>query len=412
MFSHFDWIILINTIGYELDAQCTACVLRNPGESNLSRSHILTLSRSHALTLCPCIMLMFDFKLSSRKRTVNKARILVTGGLGYIGSHTIVDLIDAGYDVVSLDNEINSSADVLIGIEKITGKKIENIHVDLSKTEEALDLVKKNGHFDGIIHFAALKSVEESVFEPLRYFQNNLGSTISTLVLMEELQIPHLIFSSSCTVYGSPDKLPVKEDTPFGKAENPYGATKQACEILYDQYFKSKSASSVSSAISLRYFNPAGAHPSALIGESPVNKATNLVPVITETAIGLRDELIVYGNDYQTRDGSCVRDYIHVIDLARAHTLALDYLLQKKNQAAYEVYNLGIGQGVTVLEAIHAFESSSGVKVNYKIGHRRPGDVAAIYADPSLITSVLGWKSANDIKSIMSSAWEWEKVRK
>jgi UDP-glucose 4-epimerase len=227
--------------------------------------------------------------------------------------------------------------------------------------------------------------------------------------LMEELEIPHLIFSSSCTVYGTPDKLPVIEDTPMGRAESPYGATKQTGEILYDQFFRKKTNKS---GISLRYFNPAGAHPSALIGESSKNKATNLVPVITETAIGLRNEVVVFGDDYPSRDGSCVRDYVHLMDLARAHTQAMDYLLGHKNHHSYEVFNLGIGEGVTVLEAIHAFQEATGVNVNYRIGPRRPGDVPAIYADHTRITDQLGWKPTQDIQSIMRSAWAWEQARR
>lgn len=340
---------------------------------------------------------------------MSNAKILVTGGCGYIGSHTIVDLIASGYDVVSADNGINSSFDVLDGIEAITGRRVINIDVDLSETADAVKAIKAHGPFDGIIHFAALKSVEESVFKPLRYFRNNIGSTLTTMELMEDLGIPHLIFSSSCTVYGTPERLPVTEDTPMGRAENPYGATKQTGEILYDQFFRNKTGKS---GISLRYFNPAGAHPSALIGESSRQKATNLVPVITETAFGLRDELIVFGDDYPSRDGSAIRDYVHVTDLARAHTLAIDHLLQQKNHKPYEVYNLGIGEGVTVLEAIYAFEESTGVKVNYKTGPRRAGDVAAIYADNTRITEHLGWKPAQDIQSIMRSAWAWEQVRR
>ena len=309
---------------------------------------------------------------------------------------------------MSLDNGINSSFDVLDGIEAITGKRVININTDLSRLE-AIEAVKPFGPFDGIIHFAALKSVEESVFQPLRYFQNNIGSTLITMELMESLSIPHLIFSSSCTIYGNPEQLPVTEETPMGKAESPYGATKQSGEIVYDQFFKRQRTKS---GISLRYFNPAGAHPSALIGESSVNKATNLVPVITETAIGLREEVIVFGDDYATRDGSCVRDYVHVMDLARAHTQAMDYLLERKNQQPYEVFNLGIGEGVTVLEAIHAFETSTGVKVNHRIGPRRAGDVSAIYADSSLISERMGWRPEQDIQSIMRSAWDWEKARR
>lgn len=346
---------------------------------------------------------------------MQKAKILVTGGLGYIGSHSIVDLLEYGFDVVSLDNELNSTVETLERIEMITGKKIENIHVDLSDKVATLEAVRHHGHFDGIIHFAALKSVEESVYKPAFYFQNNVTGSITTMMLMEELDIPYLIFSSSCTVYGSPEKLPVSENTPFGKAESPYGASKQACEILYDQYFNSQQKridrSKKMSAVSLRYFNPAGAHPTAIMGESPINPPTNLVPVITESVIRNKG-MSVHGNDYNTRDGSCIRDYIHIMDLARAHTIALEYLLNHKNENPYEVYNLGIGEGVTVLEALKAFEDITGEKVNYTIGPRRPGDVEAIYADHSLITSRMGWKPDHGIDSIMSSAWEWEKERR
>jgi UDP-glucose 4-epimerase len=340
---------------------------------------------------------------------VTKPRVLVTGGCGFIGSHTIIDLIEHGYEVVSVDNGINSSFDVLTGVEAITGVSVPNIDVDLSQAELALREIGKYGPFQGIIHFAALKRVEESVIKPLWYYRNNVGSTITTLALMEELNIPHLIFSSSCTVYGAPASLPVTEDTPFTPAESPYGATKQAGEILYGQYFINTPRKS---GISLRYFNPAGAHPSAIIGESSLQPSTNLVPVITETAIGVRNSMMVYGTDYNTRDGSCMRDYIHVMDLARAHTLAMDYILAAKNKSAYEIFNLGIGEGVTVLEAIHAFENTTGVKVNYQLGPRRSGDVPAIYADHSLITSRMGWKPEHDIADIMRTAWAWEQVRR
>ena len=335
-------------------------------------------------------------------------KVLVTGGCGYIGSHTIVDLIQSGYDVVSLDNGLNASFDVLDGIEAITGVRVPNINTDLSE-DEAVEAIRPYGPFGGIIHFAALKSVEESVYHPLRYFRNNVGGTLTTLAMMEAYNIPHLIFSFSCTVYGSPSKLPVTEDTPMGRAESPYGATKQTGEILYDQYFRKQREKT---GISLRYFNPAGAHPSALIGESSTNKATNLVPVITETAMGLRDEVVVFGDDYPSRDGSCVRDYVHVMDLARAHTQALPPLLAHRQEQSYEVYNLGMGEGVTVLEAIHAFESSTGERVNYRIGPRRPGDVPMIYADNTRITQRLGWKPEMDIREIMRTAWAWEKARR
>ena len=340
---------------------------------------------------------------------VNKPKILVTGGCGYIGSHTIVELLQSGYEVVSLDNGLNSTPDVLNGIESITGVRVINIDVDLSHTEEAIKALRAHGSFAGIIHFAALKSVGDSVHQPLRYFRNNIGATMTTMALMETMDIPNLIFSSSCTVYGNPKKLPVTEESPILPAESPYGATKQTGEILYNQFFTTQPGLQ---GISLRYFNPAGAHPSALIGEASTNPATNLVPVITETAIGLRSELTVFGDDYPTRDGSCIRDYIHVTDLAKAHVLAMDHLVQHKNQKPYEVFNLGIGEGVTVLEAIAAFEKSTGEKVNYRISSRRAGDVDAIYADNKKITKQLGWKPTEDIQSIMRSAWAWEQVRR
>lgn len=345
---------------------------------------------------------------------MSNGKILVTGGLGYIGSHTIVDLIEHGYEVVSLDNELNASAEVLKGIAAITGVTVENIHVDLVNTSVATTEVRAHGPFDGIIHFAALKSVEESVFHPVRYFQNNLGCVLSTLALLDELNIPHLIFSSSCTVYGAPQRLPVTEDTPMAKAESPYGASKQASEIMYEQYFSSlrKRGDESKSGISLRYFNPAGAHPSALIGESPVNKATNLVPVITETAVGIRKSLMIYGADYETRDGSCLRDYIHVMDLARAHRLALEYLIAGKNDERYEIFNLGSGTGITVKEAVDTFENTTQMKLDYQYGPRRAGDVAAIYADASLISDKLGWRPQYMLSDIMRTAWEWEKARR
>ena len=339
----------------------------------------------------------------------NQKRILVTGGCGYIGSHTLVDLIEAGFEVISVDNGINASFEVLNGIEEITGVKVLNLDVDLSQKETSLQAIGPHGPFDGIIHFAALKRVGESVEKPLLYYQNNVGGTLTTLTLMDELQIPHLIFSSSCTVYGSPALLPVTEDTPLGKAESPYGATKQVGEILYDQYFSHQQNKS---SISLRYFNPAGAHASAIIGEASLQPSTNLVPVIAETAIGDRKEIVVYGDDYPTRDGSCIRDYVHITDLARAHTLALHYLLDHRNTQPYEIYNLGIGEGVSVLEAIHAFESANGMKVNYRIGPRRPGDVPAIYAHNDSIVTRLHWKPIHTLEDIMRSAWAWEQKRR
>lgn len=336
-------------------------------------------------------------------------RILVTGGCGFIGSHTIVDLIDNGFEVVSIDNLVNSSERVLDGILAITGKRVKNYNVDLCNKKEALAVIKGEAPFDGIIHFAALKSVEESVHQPLRYLRNNIDSTLTVLEAMQEASIDKMIFSSSCTVYGIPDALPVTEITPIAEATNPYGATKQIGEIMSQQFAERTIQKQV---ISLRYFNPAGAHPSYLIGEAPSQVANNLVPVITETVYGLREKMTVFGNDYATRDGSCVRDFIHVMDLAGAHTLAIKHLLQSTSVKSYSVYNVGSGDGITVLEAIHAFEESTGLKVPYAIGPRRAGDVPAIYADFIKIKDDLGWTPKFSLLQIMQSAWEWEKLRR
>ena len=337
-----------------------------------------------------------------------KMKVLVTGGCGYIGSHTIVDLVQNGYDVISADNLVNGSEDVLAGVEKITGKKILNNRVDTSDWEAFSGLFEEDPGIRAIIHFAALKSVEESVFHPLKYYENNIGSIQNIIRAVDRYDLPHVIFSSSCTVYGNAKELPVTEDTPMGTAESPYGATKQVAEIMLANYYLHAGKGS---CISLRYFNPAGAHESALIGESPINKASILVPVMTETAIGKREQMQVFGDDYDTRDGTCVRDYIHVMDLAHAHTKALDYLAEGKNAGPYEVFNLGIGEGVTVLEAVRAFERVSGEKLNYRIGPRRPGDVVAIYANKDKAEHILGWEPTRNIDDIMETAWNWEKAR-
>ncbi len=337
------------------------------------------------------------------------SKILVTGGCGYIGSHTIVDLIDNGFEVVSADNLSNSDEKPLDGIEAITGRRVQNYSGDLCDMTAARQIFLDHPDINGIIHFAALKLVGESVEQPLRYFHNNLNSLLNVLACMQEFGVPHLIFSSSCSVYGNAVELPVTEDTYWQEAESPYGRSKQMGEQIIRDVLP---ASPGMCSILLRYFNPAGAHESALIGEAPTNPATNLVPVITETAIGLRKEMTVFGHDYPTRDGSCIRDYIHVMDLANAHTKALQYLMEGRNASACEVFNLGIGEGVTVLEAIRAFEKVAGTPLSYRIGARRPGDVVAIYADKTRAEKHLGWKPVRNIEDIMRSAWGWERKRR
>ncbi len=334
-------------------------------------------------------------------------KVLVSGGCGYIGSHTIVDLIDNGFDVVSVDNHINSDPKVLKRIEKITGKKVKNYKIDLCNEKKLQKVFKENKDIVGIIHFAALKSVGDSVEKPLWYFKNNLNSTLNLLEAAKTYKVKNFIFSSSCTVYGNAKKLPVTEETPLLKAESPYGLTKQMGEEIIESFSK---ANPKHNSILLRYFNPGGAHESKLMGESPT-QAMNLVPVITEQAIGKRKSITVFGDDYDTRDGSCVRDYIHVMDLANAHTKAMQYLLKKKNKTNCEAYNLGIGEGATVLEVINAFEKVSGKKLNYKIGPRREGDVIAIYSNYKKAKKRLKWQPKRNIEDIMRTAWEWEKVR-
>lgn len=337
-----------------------------------------------------------------------KKKILVTGGCGYIGSHTIVDLVGSGYEVTSVDNLINSSEKVLDGIEEICGQRIENFKVDLSVASQVEAFFEASHDFAGIIHFAALKSVADSVANPLLYYRNNTNSLLNVLEAMYKYDIKNLIFSSSCSVYGNSKCLPVTENTPFEKAESPYAYTKQIGEIMIRDFIKIHHRHS---AAMLRYFNPAGAHESGLIGESSAETATNLVPVITETAIGKREKMTVFGTDYDTRDGSCIRDYIHIIDLARAHTLALDKLGRENESNSCEVYNLGIGEGVTVLEAIRAFEKVADRSLNYETGERRAGDVEAIYSNYDKAKAHLGWRPEHNIESIMQTAWRWEQNR-
>ena len=331
-------------------------------------------------------------------------KILVTGGCGYIGSHTIVDLVENDFDVISVDNNSRSSPRILEGIEKITGKKIKNYKVDLCNFDDTFAIFQENEDIAGIIHFAAFKAVGESVEQPLAYFENNLVSLINLLKCVQEFNIPYFVFSSSCTVYGNPDVIPVTEQTPPKPAESPYGYTKQMGEQIINEFAKAN----LTQCVLLRYFNPVGAHPSALIGELPIGPPANLVPVITQTAIGKLPEMKVYGTDYPTRDGSCIRDFIHVCDIAHAHTLAMQFLLSEVSTKRCEVFNLGTGNGVTVLEAIKAFEKVTGQKLNYEIGPRRAGDVVAIYANNDYARKTLGWETKFSLEDMLSSAWRWE----
>lgn len=336
------------------------------------------------------------------------AKILVTGGCGYIGSHTIVDLIQHGYEVISVDNNSRSDSSVMEGIEQITGEKIKNYKVDLCNYDDTFAIFQENTDITGIIHFAAYKAVGESVEQPLLYFENNLVSLINLLKCVQEFAIPHFVFSSSCTVYGNPDTVPVTEQTPMKPAESPYGSTKQMGETMVEQFAKAAGTH----YILLRYFNPVGAHPSTLLGETPIGKPQNLVPAITQTAIGLLPKMLVYGSDYPTRDGSCVRDYIHVCDIASAHTLALDYLVKMEGKDHVNIFNLGSGNGVTVLEAIQAFEKVSQVKLNYELGPRRPGDVVSIYANNNLALKELNWNPRFSLDDMLLTAWKWELKKK
>jgi len=335
-----------------------------------------------------------------------KKKILVTGGTGYIGSHTAVELIEEGFDVVIIDNLYNSEADVVENIQKITGVKPLLEVLDLCDQEKLDKFIQKHRDITAVIHFAAYKAVGESVIKPLEYYRNNLLSLVNLLDVMKHYGIHDLVFSSSCTVYGQPEKLPVNENSPLQPATSPYGNTKQIGEsIIRDMTVADKNTK----AISLRYFNPIGAHPSALIGELPRGVPENLVPFITQTGYGLRDELKVFGDDYNTPDGSCIRDYLHVVDLAKAHVVAIKRLIEGRIKKNYEVFNLGTGNGVSVLEAIKSFERVSGIKLKYKIVGRRAGDIEKIWADPSLANTELGWRTLSSLDEAMKTAWDWEK---
>lgn len=334
-----------------------------------------------------------------------KGKILVTGGTGFIGSHTTVELQNAGYEVVSIDNLSNSNIEVLDGIEKITGVRPDFIEGDCTDISTLRHLFETRPGIQGIINFAASKAVGESVQKPILYYRNNLNILLNLLDLMPEFGVKGFVFSSSCTVYGEPDQNPITENAPTKKATSPYGATKQISEEIIADVIRSGSPIK---AVLLRYFNPIGAHPSAEIGELPNGVPQNLVPFLTQTAIGIRNELSVFGNDYDTPDGSCIRDFINVVDLAKAHVKALDRMLEDKSDEALEVFNIGTGEGLSVLQLINAFQKATGVEVPHKIVGRREGDIEKIWADPKKANEVLGWYADTSIEDTMRSAWKWQ----
>ena len=335
-------------------------------------------------------------------------KILVTGGCGYIGGHTIVDLINNGFDVISVDDLSKGSERMMLGVEQVLHRKVKNYKVNLCNLEDTEAIFNENPDIVGIIHFAAFKSVPESVAEPLKYYRNNLQSLVNILQCAQDFGVHHFVFSSSCSVYGNTTQLPVDELAPLAQAESPYAHTKQIGEDICRNI---ATVNDDFNTILLRYFNPVGAHESAIIGELQ-EKPENLVPVITQTAIGKREEMHVFGTDYPTRDGSCVRDYIHVMDIAHAHTRALQYMIDGKNQERCEVFNLGTGNGVTVLELIHSFEKVTGQKLNYKLGPRRAGDVVEVYANNNKAKELLGWETKYSLDQMMDTAWRWEVAMK
>ena len=334
-----------------------------------------------------------------------KGKILVTGGAGYIGSHTTVELQNAGYEVVVLDNLSNSNAGVIDGIEHITGIRPVFVQMDLQDKDALRKLFEEHKGIKGIINFAASKAVGESVQKPLLYYRNNLVTLMNLLDLMPEYGVEAIVFSSSCTVYGQPDILPVDEKAPIKPAMSPYGNTKQICEeIIKDTIYSGVPFKS----IILRYFNPIGAHPTAEIGELPLGVPQNLLPYVTQTAMGIREQLSVFGDDYNTPDGSCIRDYINVVDLAEAHVIAVDRMLGGKSKQDVEIFNLGTGKGVSVLELIQTFEKATGVKVNYKIVGRREGDIEKVWANPEWANKELGWEAKETLEDTLASAWKWQ----
>jgi UDP-glucose 4-epimerase len=335
----------------------------------------------------------------------SKKKILVTGGVGFIGSHTVVELIEAGYEPILLDNLSNSKVAVLKSLEKIIKRTVKFYENDCNDISALRNIFRIEKNIVGVIHFAANKAVGESVIDPLKYYHNNITSLVTLLSVLQEFNVTNIVFSSSCTVYGQPEELPVNENSPVLKAQSPYGNTKQICEeIIADVYHSGKPIK----AIALRYFNPIGAHKSALIGELPIGVPGNLVPFVTQTAAGIREELTVFGNDYNTTDGTCVRDYIHVVDLAKAHVKSLDKLFAVKEDQFHDVINIGTGKGETVLNVINTFQEVTGLSLNYKIGPRRKGDVEAIFADVQKSTEVLGWKAEKSIADALLDAWNWQ----
>ncbi|HOV36428.1 MAG: UDP-glucose 4-epimerase [Bacteroidota bacterium] len=332
-------------------------------------------------------------------------KILVTGGTGYIGSHTVVELQQAGYEVVIVDNLSNSNADVIEGIVRITGQRPVFEKLDCTDMPAMQALFDRHRGMDGIIHFAASKAVGESVKKPLKYYRNNIVSLINLLELMPKFDVKGIVFSSSCTVYGEPDSNPIDESAPIKPATSPYGNTKQINEEIIQDFIHS--GAPIKSVI-LRYFNPIGAHPTAEIGELPLGVPQNLVPFITQTGIGIREELSVFGNDYNTPDGTCIRDFINVVDLAKAHVIAIERMLEHKSDENVEIFNLGTGRGLSVLELIHVFEKVTGKPLNYKIVGRREGDIEQIWANPERANKILGWKAETNIEDTMASAWKWQ----
>lgn len=335
-----------------------------------------------------------------------KNKILVTGGTGYIGSHTCIELINSGYEVIVVDNLSNSELDTLDRIEEITGTRPDFFLFDLKDRQDTVAFLKEHADIDAIIHFAAYKSVVESVKLPLKYYRNNINALINILECMNKNTISNIVFSSSCTVYGQPDELPVTENSPIKQADSPYGNTKQISEDIIRNYANSDEHVK---AVSLRYFNPIGAHESGKIGELPLGVPDNLVPYITQTAAGVREQLKVFGNDYNTPDGTPLRDYIHIGDLAKAHVAAVERLLNKQNKSDFEAFNIGTGKGNSVLEVIKTFEEHTGEKINYTITDRRPGDIEKVWADTSLADKELGWKAEKTLGEALASAWKWEK---